>query len=155
MNSKKEQQEQKWLRAWLKRKARRHELPVLSEEVTAAECKGCGACCFNLGHPIYDQGSQTDPPDEYWLKLPLRLKAEILNHLVKLEDEFKLGKRGLPDDCGERCIWLQADGTCKHYEHRPEVCRDYEPGPDCLPERELLIQQARDWGIIADLPGDA
>ena len=27
-----------------------------------------------------------------------------------------------------RCIWLDEDGRCGHYEHRPEICRRFQRG---------------------------
>jgi Fe-S-cluster containining protein len=29
------------------------------------------------------------------------------------------------------CLWLDREtGRCRHYEYRPEVCRDFEPGSE-------------------------
>jgi len=31
------------------------------------------------------------------------------------------------------CSWLTPDKKCRHYDHRPEVCRQFEMGEqDCL-----------------------
>jgi Fe-S-cluster containining protein len=101
---------------------------------TEADCKGCGACCRHVGHPMFKRyGGRTLPAEEPWRKLPRRLKREVLNHYRRLVREFRAGLRPAVDDYGEPCTWLQADGTCKHHEYRPEVCRDFEVGEeDCL-----------------------
>jgi Fe-S-cluster containining protein len=49
------------------------------------------------------------------------------------------------DDYGQPCIWLKSDGTCRHYEHRPQVCRDFEVGcKACLRFRETWEERQLD-----------
>lgn len=112
----------------------RRALPVLTPE----DCKGCGACCQAMGHPVFCRDRpgwrDLDPAFhdsiEEWLRLPEHLKRELDEHLDRLDEEYRLGLRPRADDGGEPCIWLQADGTCRHYEHRPSVCREFETGGD-------------------------
>lgn len=106
---------------------RRRALPV----VTESDCKGCGACCRHVGHPMFrfDQGERSNgeeiPDEDAFLALPEPLKQEMRDYRVRL---FRDG-----DDYGEPCFWLQPDGTCKHHEFRPAACRDFEVGSeDCL-----------------------
>ena len=73
------------------------------------------------------------PAEPAWRSLPRRLKREVLAYLKA---------RGWRDDYGRPCIWLEADGTCRHYEHRPRVCRDFERGgEDC---RRMRREQGAD-----------
>ncbi|MBM3956593.1 MAG: hypothetical protein FJ313_00900 [Gemmatimonadetes bacterium] len=47
---------------------------------------------------------------------------------------------GWPD--GVPCFWLE-DGRCRHYAHRPAVCRNFRPGSlGCLDwrKRHLLVE---------------
>jgi Fe-S-cluster containining protein len=41
-----------------------------------------------------------------------------------------------------RCLWFDAvTRQCKHYEHRPQLCRDYELGGQaCLLRRSEAVQ---------------
>jgi Fe-S-cluster containining protein len=79
-------------------------------------CKDCGHCCRN----------QTCPPfcgeDE---NLPQELREEINAWLDSPE---------WSDDAP--CLWLTPDNRCKHYDLRPDICRDYEVGDEaCRNER--------------------
>ena len=109
---------------------KRTNLTVVSE----ADCKGCGACCRHVGHPMFHRGLPgQSPADQDWIDLPGHLKREINRYWEKLEAEYLAGDRDAVADYGEPCIWLQPDGTCKHYRFRPQVCRDFERGgEDCL-----------------------
>jgi Fe-S-cluster containining protein len=45
------------------------------------------------------------------------------------------------------CDWLK-DGRCSHYQHRPEVCREYDP-VDCerycpTPAEKILLRDEKD-----------
>ena len=76
-------------------------LPLYPEE-----CKGCGACCMYVGVPPFDEVES------------VLLKEELREDLAK----YGARPNGFP------CVWLTTDYTCAHYEHRPKVCRDVEPG---------------------------
>lgn len=104
-------------------------LPVITE----SDCHGCGACCRHVGHPMFcrPMGPRL-PAEPGWKKLPRELKRELLEYLESITDDF-----------GKPCIWLQPDGTCKHYHHRPQVCRDFERGSqDCLEFLQAKREQA-------------
>ena len=94
-----------------------NDLPVLS-------CDNCGACCVAMGHPQFYRTS--DNAD--WNRLPEDLKREVSEHIDALTDL----------DIGSPCIWLDMKTKqCKHYDHRPQMCRDFEIGnPHCLRMRE-------------------
>ncbi len=79
-------------------------------------CNNCGLCCCRLRTPpFYGEG------DETWQKLRAELKKGINDFLIsprsKLVDEYS------------PCFWLDVTtGRCKNYEHRPDICRDFEVG---------------------------
>lgn len=89
------------------------------------DCTTCGACCF--GHKIV-----LSPEDE------ARLTVDLVLALTELDDaaeERRMRKR--PDGA---CVALREEGgrfLCSIYEHRPQVCVDYERGGRrCLEWRE-------------------
>lgn len=89
---------------------------------TAITCDGCGLCCQNQPCPPFYPG------DPYEDLLPPELKIEVDTYIMspRYNDTHP-------------CIWLDGNGRCRHYEHRPEICRDYDLGGEaCLAERELL-----------------
>lgn len=63
-------------------------------------------------------------PDEF-AAIPKALQDEI-NHFLnspRYKFHFITGEHDSP------CIWLdEATGKCKHYEIRPDVCREFEVG---------------------------
>jgi Fe-S-cluster containining protein len=70
------------------------------------------------------------PDESAWEGMPVRLKHEVMAYYKTL-DPYN------DDDFGLPCFWLMPEGTCRHYEHRPEVCREFEVGgEDCLRIRE-------------------
>jgi Fe-S-cluster containining protein len=107
----------------------RHALPVITKD----DCRGCGACCRHMGHPTFVRPDGGLAAEEQWLTLPEDLKAEIIGYMARMKEEYLAGLREANDDYGEPCCWLGPDGECKNYEHRPQVCRDFEVGgEDCL-----------------------
>ena len=85
--------------------------------MTVNNCDGCGACCRNQPFPPF----MTRDGDT--------LPEVIVNELLAA------GKR----EASDICLWLDdATGRCKHYEHRPLLCREFELGGDvCLDVRQL------------------
>ncbi len=65
--------------------------------------------------------------EEHYLNLPDELRREV--------DEYYLGMRKTEFD--RPCVWLDLQTMrCKHYEHRPQACRDYAIGSvDCFRAR--------------------
>lgn len=85
-------------------------------------CDGCGQCCRNQPFPPFLWSFGDMPPD--WAREEL---ARQIVGRVRSEDD--------------PCLWLAEDGTCSHYDERPEVCRDFEMGGEgCLRQREALHQ---------------
>jgi Fe-S-cluster containining protein len=79
---------------------------------------------MEAGTPPFDHG------DERWRSVPARLRAEIVAR-----------RRSSPPR--GPCFWLDlAARRCRHYEHRPDVCRDFKLGGDgCLWSRKEHLQE--------------
>jgi Fe-S-cluster containining protein len=105
----------------------------LSDELPIISCiePPCGACCMTIGVPPLDVGAPgeiDEDDDTEYRELPEHLRREI-------DDAWD---RGTAWFAGKPCIWLDIETrTCRNYEHRPAVCRRFEPGCDtCLEYRE-------------------
>jgi uncharacterized protein len=117
----------------------RQSLPLVS-------CDGCGACCMAQGSPPGYRHCTTPPqgPDDlvpdgdYWRfwTMPEALRAELLAYYDRVP------ARRIPGG-GHPCLWLDLETRqCRHYEHRPELCRQLPvDGPSCLSWRT-------DYGIV-------
>lgn len=84
---------------------------------TEISCDGCGACCQGQNLlPLC--GSVADGK-----LLPAFLNLPLM----------RLLKRNIGGD-DTPCVWLDAAlARCKHYEHRPSICREFEMGGEaCL-----------------------
>lgn len=92
----------------------RQSLPVANETPRITSCEGCGVCCKEQHIPPF-----LDDIDF----LPKELEREMIE-LRKIEAEL----------IGKPCAWQdQATGKCRHHEHRPNICREYEIGAElCL-----------------------
>ena len=97
-------------------------LPVVESPRPApravTSCDGCGVCCREQNIPPY-----LDEIDF----IPLALQREVID-ARKREAEL----------AGQPCLWWDpATGKCRHHEHRPNICREYEVGGElCLETRE-------------------
>jgi Fe-S-cluster containining protein len=79
-------------------------------------CDDCnGACCREMNSPPFcgaeDPGLRALPP------------AVRADYEAGMKDR---DRQGWPD--AVPCFWLTPDNRCKHYEHRPEICRAMEMG---------------------------
>lgn len=85
------------------------------------KCLACHACCMFCGLP------------------PTTTREEFNSLPQNLRDEIMTTYNATRTTSGP-CLWLdQESGTCRHYEHRPKICRDFEiGGGECL----LLIERA-------------
>lgn len=106
-------------------------------------CDGCGACCLmQCSPPMYvywlDMPESDDNrDDEDWCRvnsLPEPLKEELREYRRKIRESSGDG----PNFDDFACIWLdESTMKCKHYEHRPSICRDFQVGSEeCLGWRE-------------------
>ena len=79
-------------------------------------CDGCGVCCLHMAVPPFDT-SEID-----------MLPAEILEDFEAVSETRRLQYAAHGTDYTP-CGWLNmVTRQCRHYEHRPEVCRDFEVG---------------------------
>jgi Fe-S-cluster containining protein len=105
---------------------------ALTKQLSDAKdfCGGCGLCCMHMRTPPFT--GQTDPR---WKDLSQELRAEIHDWIMS-EPSPRYQLMVKHDGDINPCIWLDlVSGKCKHYELRPDICRDYEPG--CDPCRKL------------------
>lgn len=89
----------------------RRRLPVISN------CDDCGACCTGQAAlPIHLVG------DGFCLGPVSPLPLELIAELEATTERFM--RDGFPPD-GSPCIWYDPEKRqCKHYAHRPKLCRD-------------------------------
>ncbi len=123
------------------------------QSLPGLDCNGCGVCCLHMGYPafILPQTPRTEaeidadpklkklaldprtrkrllegiPGEDYWHKLPEHLRDE-LNEFVS---DYRIPAADNPDELDGPCFWLDPETRlCKHHEHRPNVCRDFDIG---------------------------
>lgn len=93
------------------------------------DCTGCGACCTHMVSPPF----LCLDDDEEFAALKTRRPDLAAELVADIERRIRDGDR--TDDAP--CTWLDP-GTmrCRHYEDRPEICREFEMGSeDCLAHR--------------------
>ncbi len=87
----------------------------------SGSCTGCGACCAQIGTPPFTYCEGDRPPAE--------LAWDIDAHALRFDNM-------LP------CLWYDpATRTCRHYEYRPAVCREFVVGSNAC----------RSWRSVAAL----
>jgi Fe-S-cluster containining protein len=101
-------------------------LPVITS------CDGCGACCQVVTRPPFVRRFDRSG-EEAWERLRWDrpgLWAELL------ADDEERRESGGPY-YGTPCLWYDAaTRRCRHYEHRPQACRDFQMGGiDCRDAR--------------------
>lgn len=82
-------------------------------------CDGCGACCMHMAVPPFFGND-----DAREQALPPRLKAELAAIWETRRVQFAAtGSDHVP------CAWFDlVTRKCRHWEHRPDACRDYTIG---------------------------
>ncbi len=107
------------------------DLPVLEPD----SCEDCGHCCEGIGSPVllyvtrdHESGNHPFRPPG----LPAELQSEI---------DAAFGGLFRGQEPQDRCLWFDpATRRCRHYEWRPQVCRDYElAGTACLLRRREVL----------------
>ncbi|QDT12755.1 hypothetical protein K239x_47670 [Planctomycetes bacterium K23_9] len=85
-----------------------------------------------MGYPSYVVTDSGEATEEHWLTMPAKLKSELLEFMASYDEPSD----GELDDV---CCWYDASlQRCKHHQHRPNVCRDFEIGSqDCLGWRKV------------------
>ncbi len=101
-------------------------LPILPPD----SCEGCGLCCEGIGSPVLLYSSRPGLPTPHPFR-PHNLPAELL---AEIDDHFAGLMRG--QEPQDRCLWFDPiNRNCRHYEFRPQICRDYELGGRACLER--------------------
>ena len=103
----------------------------MPERPDIVDCEGCGACCLHMGFPAYLTEESPSGPEPAWKNLPDDLRAEILESM----EGYKPRITGLDGPC----TWFDPETkSCRHHEHRPQVCRDFQIGsPECRDWRRV------------------
>ncbi len=103
---------------------------------TVSDCDGCGVCCFHMGYPEYIRQSGNQPDEEHWTSLPDDLKEELIRYIAS----YRKPPAGELDG---PCFWLDMETRrCRHHQHRPNVCRDFQVGSkDCRAWRDHYQDQ--------------
>jgi len=118
-------------------------------------CDGCGACCMEqesppgyisfLSYPEFAEEEDYTGDAERFKNLPPHLLDELKEYHARL-----LSNSPPPGD--QPCIWLDLETRkCKHYEHRPSICRDMEMGGDAC--RAWRKDAGMDIDILEALEG--
>ncbi len=82
---------------------------------TPSSCHRCGQYCTNVRTPPIVTWSQDG--DAWLASLPPDLRRDY---------QAKLAQRLADDDDTLPCFWYDpADRGCQHYDHRPQICRDF------------------------------
>ncbi len=101
----------------------------LPELVVHNPCRRCGECCKRMSRPPFQPKGEEDGGRVVngWLidvkeDLPANVLADYQKHMAGLFS----GKVSDAAWSAQPCFWLdQVTMFCKHYEHRPQICRDY------------------------------
>lgn len=90
-----------------------------SDDQPVTSCDGCGVCCREQPLPPFLDDIDLIPPE---------LQREMAE-AIKIEAQLWA--------LGQPCIWFEpSTGKCRHHEHRPNICREYEIGGElCLETR--------------------
>lgn len=106
-------------------------------------CDNCGVCCMHMGTP--PMFAAAFPPDGHqvpeWFigcddwriiqSMPEAVRAELAEYYRRV-DAGEIEDRTARDDMP--CLWFDlATRRCRHHEHRPTICREFEIGSeDCV-----------------------
>lgn len=94
-----------------------------------ADCVACGRCCHHGPHTVMLHEADEE-----------RMPPEVLHRLTIVLDRppfFRFIKND-GDHCGALDVSAPNQYPCSIYLHRPEGCREVEPGsPCCLEARQL------------------
>ena len=111
--------------------------PISFEVLQPELCDGCGLCCEKIGSPVVLYASRPDIQGSHPFR-PHGFPAELAHEI----DQRFLGLKR-DEEPQEQCLWFDSETRrCKHYEWRPQVCRDYELGGEaCLLERRPFVSE--------------
>lgn len=85
-----------------------------------------------MGYPAFIEATGDRTAEEHWQAMPEPLRIELLAYIAAYPP--------VPDgQLDGPCVWFdESRRRCRHHEHRPRVCRDFQiGGKDCLAWREF------------------
>lgn len=103
----------------------------------AQNCEGCSACCERIGCPpfLLDLSSGTPQPVG---------GDDSLADQQRLRDAPPHARAAYFSSHGSincRCAWLDFENNrCRFYEHRPDICRNFEVGGNWCSQSRALHQ---------------
>jgi Fe-S-cluster containining protein len=99
--------------------------------LTPQSCDGCGLCCLGIGSPVLWYASHYQTLTGHPFR-PAGLPQQLIDEIDTAFDGLMRGQ-----EPQEQCLWFNATTRkCRHYEWRPQVCKDYElGGTACLTAR--------------------
>lgn len=99
------------------------------------DCEGCGLCCEGIGSPVLLYATTRHDIQPHPFRPP-GLPEELVR---EIDERFAGLNRG--EEPQGRCLWFDpAARRCRHYEWRPQICRDYElGGRACLERRRPFV----------------
>jgi Fe-S-cluster containining protein len=101
-------------------------LPVIDS------CDGCGACCRVVSRPPFYRVFDASGEDAWE-----RLKWDRPDLFAELLADSQARRTSGGPYFGTPCLWYDTQtGRCRHYDHRPRACREFElGGTDCRDAR--------------------
>ncbi len=91
------------------------------DELKPTSCGGCGLCCLGVGSPVLLYQTRADWEQHH----PHRPEGLPVGLIAEIDAHFRGLFRG--QEPQDQCLWFDPEThSCKHYEWRPKVCRDYE-----------------------------
>ena len=81
-------------------------------------CNGCGVCCMHMGSPPFIPSEESRLPPEIKASLDAVRETQRLQYQTHGTDYTP-------------CGWFDMETRqCRHHEHRPDVCREFEVGSE-------------------------
>ena len=107
----------------------------MKDAVSEPDCRKCGKCCKMLGRPPFlqqleEQGAHDvnecpvvylDMPDD----IPAELRGEYQGYMEAVRTGRAIDRNGEKLPC---FWWNDKTESCKYYQYRPRVCRDFYCG---------------------------
>ena len=104
-------------------------------QLSPKSCYSCGLCCEGIGSPVLEYATR------YTGYVPPRPAGMTPELIEEIEFHFSGLCRG--QEPLERCLWFDPVARgCRHYDLRPQICRDYElGGTSCLLSRKKWFEE--------------
>lgn len=125
-------------------------MPVQLNVLHPESCDDCGLCCEGIGSPVLVYASRPAFAEHHPFR-PLGLPKTLIQ---EIDEHFAGLARG--EEPQEQCLWFDATARrCKHYDWRPQICREYKlGGTACLLRRREHAKAAASastaWNTVAN-----